>query len=108
MTSVLYSTLQFGVDWDSLAREPACLPHFSNILACASDGSDHRHCCSQVLGCRVRLYCTVLQGGVEAGCLDWCRGEQVVDTEACAVSYSQTIVSCFHQGATRFALQTLL
>ena len=53
-------------------------------MQCASDGSDHRHCCDQ--------------GGVPGHCLDWCRGDPVEDSETCAISHSATITSCFHQG----------
>ena len=55
------------------------------VMACASDGSDHRHCCSH--------------GGVPSACLDWCRGEPVASSELCALSYSSTILGCFHAGS---------
>ena len=74
----------FSVDYDLLVRRPQCLADFQSVMSCASDGSDHRHCCSN--------------GGVPAGCLDWCRGQPVSDSQVCAVEHSQTIVSCFHSG----------
>ena len=54
----------FSVDYDLLVRRPECLADFQAVMKCASDGSDHRHCCST--------------GGVPAGCLDWCRGQPVI------------------------------
>lgn len=75
-----------AVDLDLLARRPNCLAQFHLVMQCASDGSDHRHCCSH--------------GGVPTACLDWCRGEPVQSEQLCALSYSQTIVGCFHQGVT--------
>jgi len=74
----------FSVDFDLLVRRPQCLADFQAVMKCGSDGSDHRHCCST--------------GGVPAGCLDWCRGQPVQDSQVCAVEHSQTIVSCFHAG----------
>jgi len=54
-------------------------------MSCASDGSDHRHCCSL--------------GGVPSSCLDWCRGEEVEEERLCSLpSYTSTILSCFHKG----------
>eukprot|EP00090_Calanus_glacialis_P031499 TRINITY_DN5209_c0_g1_i1.p1 TRINITY_DN5209_c0_g1~~TRINITY_DN5209_c0_g1_i1.p1 ORF type:complete len:1460 (-),score=250.05 TRINITY_DN5209_c0_g1_i1:454-4833(-) len=74
----------FSIDFDMMIRKPQCIPQFSQMMSCASDGSDHRHCCST--------------GGVPATCLDWCRGEAVEETEVCALSHSKTIVECFHKG----------
>lgn len=74
----------FSVDLDLLARKPKCLAQFHKVMACASDGSDHRHCCSL--------------GKVPTACLDWCRGQPVLSSELCALSYSQTILGCFHEG----------
>ena len=48
----------FSIDFDMMIRKPQCIPQFSQMMSCASDGSDHRHCCST--------------GGVPANCLDWC------------------------------------
>jgi len=74
----------FSIDFDMMIRKPQCIPQFPKMMSCASDGSDHRHCCST--------------GGVPSNCLDWCRGEAVEETEVCALSHSKTIVGCFHQG----------
>merc|ERR1719228_81789 len=74
----------FSIDFDMMIRKPHCIPQFDRMMSCASDGSDHRHCCST--------------GGVPSNCLDWCRGEAVKDSEVCALSHSKTIVGCFHQG----------
>eukprot|EP00092_Neocalanus_flemingeri_P093803 GFUD01119242.1.p1 GENE.GFUD01119242.1~~GFUD01119242.1.p1 ORF type:complete len:1460 (+),score=180.34 GFUD01119242.1:219-4598(+) len=74
----------FSIDFDMMIRKPQCIPQFSLMMSCASDGSDHRHCCST--------------GGVPSNCLDWCRGEAVEESEVCALSHSKTIVGCFHQG----------
>ena len=74
----------FSVDYDLLVSRPECLPEFHSVMMCASDGSDHRHCCST--------------GGVPGSCLDWCRGQPVTDSQVCAVEHSKTIVGCFHAG----------
>ena len=74
----------FSIDFDLMIRKPQCIPQFPRMMSCASDGSDHRHCCST--------------SGVPSNCLDWCRGEAVEETEVCALSHSKTIVGCFHQG----------
>ena len=76
----------FGLDYDLLVARPECLPDFHAMMSCASDGSDHRHCCSTQ--------------GVPSACLDWCRGEPVTDSEVCAISHSDTIIQCFHHGKT--------
>ena len=74
----------FSVDYDLLVARPECLAEFHSVMLCASDGSDHRHCCST--------------GGVPGSCLDWCRGQPVRDSQLCAVEHSSTIVGCFHGG----------
>ncbi|XP_065582217.1 Ig-like and fibronectin type-III domain-containing protein 1 [Artemia franciscana] len=75
------------LDIDSVIDNPACINDFHKLMRCAADGSDHRSCCSQ--------------WGVPRRCLDWCRGEAVTDTELCALSYTQPIVSCFYEGRDR-------
>lgn len=47
-----------------------------------SDGSDHRACCSD--------------RGVPRRCLEWCRGEPV-NNKMCVLSYSKSILACFHE-----------
>jgi len=74
----------FSIDFDTMLRKPQCIPQFQQLMSCASDGSDHRHCCST--------------GGVPGICLNWCRGEVVEETEVCALEHSRTIIGCFHEG----------
>jgi hypothetical protein len=76
----------FSIDFDEILRKPHCVPEFHKLMTCASDGSDHRHCCSKA--------------GVPGQCLDWCRGEPVTESEVCAVSNAKVIVGCFHEGRT--------
>lgn len=88
VSSECLSVCTFSLDLDMLAvRMPTCLKELSKMMSCASDGSDHRHCCSQ--------------GGVPGTCLDWCRGEEVEETsetKVCAIEHSTTILNCFHNG----------
>lgn len=49
-----------------------------------ADGSDHRSCCAQ--------------WGVPRRCLDWCRGEPLLNNKFCVLSYTKQIMSCFHEG----------
>merc|ERR1712117_395964 len=58
----------FSLDYDLMAARPDCLPEFHKMMTCASDGSDHRHCCST--------------SGVPTECLDWCRGQPVDDDQS--------------------------
>jgi len=76
----------FSIDYDLMKTRPDCLPEFHAMMQCASDGSDHRHCCST--------------SGVPGPCLDWCRGEPLSDetSETCAISHADTILDCFHEG----------
>jgi len=76
----------FSIDFDMMYSKPQCVSQFHELMHCASDGSDHRHCC---------------QGrGVPGSCINWCRGQPVSDSDVCAISHSQAIVSCFHEGNT--------
>jgi len=84
VTSDCLDICAFSIDFDTMLRKPQCIPQFQQLMSCASDGSDHRHCCST--------------GGVPGVCLNWCRGEQVEETQACAVQHSRTIIGCFHEG----------
>ena len=90
VSSDCQSVCSFSLDLDVLSMKlSTCLPELSHMMNCASDGSDHRHCCSQ--------------SGVPNTCLDWCRGEPVEETEQskiCAVEHFTTIVNCFHKGKT--------
>eukprot|EP00092_Neocalanus_flemingeri_P037987 GFUD01041354.1.p2 GENE.GFUD01041354.1~~GFUD01041354.1.p2 ORF type:complete len:123 (+),score=40.79 GFUD01041354.1:360-728(+) len=61
----------FSIDFDTMLSKPQCISQFQQLMSCASDGSDHRHCCST--------------GGVPGICLNWCMGEVVEETEVCAL-----------------------
>ncbi|TRY80837.1 hypothetical protein TCAL_04329 [Tigriopus californicus] len=73
-----------SVDLDFLIAKPQCFSEFDKLMECAADGSDHRHCCSMA--------------GVPKGCLDWCRGIQVEDSEFCALTHARDINYCFKEG----------
>lgn len=75
----------FSIDFDTMLRKPYCLPEFHKLMKCASDGSDHRHCCHSK--------------GVPNDCINWCRGQPVEKTEICALSQSREIIGCFHEGS---------
>ena len=79
-------TCSFNLDLDFLLFDSECVPDFNKVMACGSDGSDHRHCCSH--------------NGVPRTCLDWCRGlpTTVENAEICALSHAKTIAKCFHEG----------
>ena len=46
VSSDCLDTCSFSIDFDTMVRKPQCIPEFSKMMSCASDGSDHRHCCS--------------------------------------------------------------
>jgi hypothetical protein len=78
-----------SIDLDFLLYRPECFADFEKLMFCASDGSDHRHCCSV--------------SGVPGPCLDWCRGKPVDDSsEFCALTHARKIAQCFDEG--RFTL----
>ncbi|CAG2057021.1 unnamed protein product, partial [Timema podura] len=66
---------------------PECINDFDKLMKCAADGSDHRSCCAQ--------------WGVPRRCLDWCRGEPLLNNKFCVLSYTKQITSCFHEGRDR-------
>ena len=73
------------VDLDFLLYDEECFPDFEKFMTCGSDGSDHRHCCSQ--------------NGVPRECLDWCRGLPSKGPSGnCALSHAKTIKQCFNDG----------
>lgn len=75
----------FNLDLDFLFFDKECIPEFDKVMACGSDGSDHRFCCSN--------------NGVPRDCLDWCRGLPSKSTgELCALDHAKTIGQCFHEG----------
>jgi len=89
VSTACLSICSFSLDLDVLALQPNCLPELGLMMNCASDGSDHRHCCTQA--------------GVPKTCLGWCRGEQIEvenEQEVCAIEHSSSILGCFHQGHT--------
>ena len=76
----------FSIDYDTMLRKPYCIPEFHKLMSCASDGSDHRHCCNN--------------RGVPGECINWCRGQPVQNTDVCALSHAKEIIGCFHEGNT--------
>lgn len=89
VSTACLSICSFSLDLDVLALQPNCLPELGLMMNCASDGSDHRHCCSEA--------------GVPKTCIGWCRGEQIkveTEQEVCAIEQSSSILGCFHQGQT--------
>jgi len=87
VSTACLSICSFSLDLDVLALQPNCLPELGLMMNCASDGSDHRHCCTQT--------------GVPKTCIGWCRGEQLkveTEQEVCAIEQSSSILGCFHQG----------
>ena len=70
------------LDWFSVTSQ--CLSQFPKVMSCASDGSDHRHCCQEK--------------GLPTEALDWCRGSGGTDTVVLALAFSRIIQGCFHQG----------
>ena len=74
----------FSIDFDTMLSKPYCIPQFDKLMKCASDGSDHRHCCKN--------------RGVPNNCINWCRGQPTDSEASCALSHSRTIIGCFHEG----------
>lgn len=74
----------FYLDIDAVIDKPECINDFDKLMKCAADGSDHRSCCAQ--------------WGVPRRCLDWCRGEPLLNNKLCVLSYTKQIMSCFHEG----------
>ena len=72
------------IDLDWFAVTSKCLSQFSKVMSCASDGSDHRHCCQEK--------------GLPREALDWCRGSGGTDTVVLALAFSRVIQGCFHEG----------
>ncbi|KAG8229762.1 hypothetical protein J437_LFUL007060 [Ladona fulva] len=77
----------FFLDIDAVIDKPECINDFDKLMKCAADGSDHRSCCALL--------------GVPKRCLDWCRGEPLLNNKFCVLSYTKQIVSCFHEGRDR-------
>ena len=70
------------LDWFSVTSQ--CLSQFPKVMSCASDGSDHRHCCQEK--------------GLPTEALDWCRGSGGTETVVLALAFSRIIQGCFHEG----------
>ncbi|XP_046405305.1 Ig-like and fibronectin type-III domain-containing protein 1 isoform X1 [Ischnura elegans] len=77
----------FFLDIDAVIDKPDCINDFDKLMKCAADGSDHRSCCAS--------------WDVPKRCLDWCRGEPLLNNKFCVLSYTKQIVSCFHEGRDR-------
>lgn len=84
VTSPCMDACSFYLDIDAVIDKPECINDFDKLMKCAADGSDHRNCCAQ--------------WGVPRRCLDWCRGEPILNNKLCVLSYTKQIMSCFHEG----------
>ncbi|KAK4873942.1 hypothetical protein RN001_013302 [Aquatica leii] len=84
VTSPCMVACSFYLDIDAVIDKPECINDFDKLMKCAADGSDHRNCCSQ--------------WGVPKRCLDWCRGEPLLNNKLCVLSHTKQIMSCFHEG----------
>lgn len=87
VTSGCMEACSFYLDIDAVIDKPQCINDFDKLMKCAADGSDHRSCCAQ--------------WGVPRRCLDWCRGEPLLNNKFCVLSYTKPIMSCFHEGRDR-------
>lgn len=83
VTSICMDACSFYLDIDAVIDKPECINDFDKLMKCASDGSDHRSCCAHM--------------GVPRRCLDWCRGEPLVNNKVCVLSQTKQIMSCFHE-----------
>ncbi|KAG5899208.1 hypothetical protein JTB14_034466 [Gonioctena quinquepunctata] len=84
VTSPCMDACTFHLDIDAVIDKPECIQDFDKLMKCAADGSDHRSCCAQQ--------------NVPRRCLDWCRGDPVLNNKMCVLSYTKVIMSCFHEG----------
>lgn len=84
VTSTCMDACSFYLDIEAVIDKPECINDFDKLMKCAADGSDHRSCCAQ--------------WGVPRRCLDWCRGEPLLNTKLCVLSQTKQIMSCFHEG----------
>ncbi|XP_030759730.1 Ig-like and fibronectin type-III domain-containing protein 1 isoform X2 [Sitophilus oryzae] len=83
VTSTCMDACSFHLDIDAVIDKPECIKDFDKLMKCGSDGSDHRNCCAQA--------------NVPRKCLDWCRGEPLLNNLVCVLSYTKHITSCFHE-----------
>lgn len=82
VTSACMDACSLYLDIDAVIDKPECIGDFDKLMKCAADGSDHRSCCAQ--------------SGVPRRCLDWCRGEPLLNNKLCVLSYTKQITTCFH------------
>lgn len=77
------SACGYFIDIDMVKDRAECLVDFDRLMKCAADNLDHQSCCANA--------------NVPRRCLNWCRGEGVIDTEKdiCALQYTKTIIDCF-------------
>lgn len=83
VSSSCMDACSFYLDIDAIIEKPACVNEFDKLMKCAADGSDHRSCCAN--------------WGVPRRCLDWCRGEPLLNGKLCVLSYTKQIMNCFHE-----------
>lgn len=83
VSSTCMDACSFYMDIDAVIDKPDCIADFDKLMKCAADGSDHRNCCAQM--------------GVPRRCLDWCRGEPLVNNKFCVLSQTKLIMNCFHE-----------
>lgn len=83
VTSACMDACTFHVDIDAVKDKPECIQDFDKLMKCAADGSDHRNCCAHA--------------NVPRRCLDWCRGEPVLNNKVCILSHTVHIMECFQQ-----------
>ncbi|XP_046473967.1 Ig-like and fibronectin type-III domain-containing protein 2 isoform X1 [Neodiprion pinetum] len=87
VTSGCMEACSFYLDIDAVIDKPQCINDFDKLMKCAADGSDHRSCCAK--------------WDVPRRCLDWCRGEPLLNNKFCVLSYTRPIMSCFQEGRDR-------
>ncbi|XP_066261909.1 Ig-like and fibronectin type-III domain-containing protein 1 [Euwallacea similis] len=83
VTSSCMDACFFHVDIDAVIDKPECIQDLDKLMRCAADGSDHRNCCANA--------------HVPRRCLDWCRGEPVLNSKVCVLTYTKHIMGCFHE-----------
>lgn len=84
VSSECMDACSFYMDIDAIIEKPGCFNEFDKLMKCAADGSDHRSCCART--------------GVPRRCLDWCRGAPIQNSKMCVLSYTRSIMACFHEG----------
>ncbi|XP_065215789.1 Ig-like and fibronectin type-III domain-containing protein 1 isoform X2 [Planococcus citri] len=87
VSSACMNACSFYLDIDTAIEKQECANDLNKLMKCAADGSDHRGCCASL--------------HVPRSCLDWCRGEPVVDNTMCIIMYTKPIMSCFREGRSK-------